>query len=125
MSHSCQFRTRAPQQSDLTRSPPRHAPALMADNQSESLRSPFVDDEFQLSWKLHRQIAWVGSFENLVHIRGRTMKDPIADQTARIDMVAKAIDCWQSSCGSECGDPIPLAEKHTVDEHDDSLDVII
>jgi ABC-type uncharacterized transport system substrate-binding protein len=25
-------------------------------------------------------------------------------------MVAKAIDCWQSSCDSECGDPPPLAE---------------
>jgi hypothetical protein len=40
-------------------------------------------------------------------------------------MIAEAIDSWQSRRRSECGDPISLAEKHSIDEHDDGLDAVI
>src|SRR5712691_8936102 len=40
-------------------------------------------------------------------------------------MVAKAVDGWQLRGRSECGDAIPFIEQHTIDKHDDSLDLAI
>lgn len=45
-----------------------------------------------------------------------------SDETARIDMIAEAIDGRQSRRSNERRNPISLLEKHSIDEHDDCLD---
>src|ERR1700758_3401727 len=40
-------------------------------------------------------------------------------------MVAKAVDGWQFCGRSECGDPTPFVEQHTIDEHYDCLDAVL
>jgi hypothetical protein len=64
--------------------------------------SALADDQFKLGRKRHRKVARFGSFEILLHIRGGAVEilgqvDPVSDNVTRIDMVAKAIDCWQTN----------------------------
>jgi hypothetical protein len=79
----------------------------------ECLRSLEIDDQLKFVRKFDRQVTRLGTFEDLHDVGSRATKviseiDAIADQTASIDMFAKAIDGWQRRTRGELGDAFPL-----------------
>ena len=50
---------------------------------------------------------------------------PIADQTTCVDVVAEAIDSGQPRCRGKRRNPLFLVKEHSVDLHDDCLNVAI
>jgi hypothetical protein len=75
------------------------------DRQSKRLGSRVVDDQLDLGRKFNRQVAGVRPFQNFADIGRAAMKifiqvDAIADQAARIDMAAKAVDGSRTSAAS-------------------------
>src|SRR5262245_55114429 len=65
------------------------------DSKAERLGGLEIDDQFELSGKLNRQIARFGSLQDLVHISGSasialTDVDPVVHQTSVLDMLPEA-----------------------------------
>ena len=83
MSALCQQRTLAPLLDHLVSGHLQRQGQV----QAECLGGFEIDDEFEFRRLLHRQVRWLLTPENAVHVRGRPFEwvyaiNPISDQTA-------------------------------------------
>src|SRR6516162_7060880 len=97
------------------------------DLEAERFRGLEVDDHFNFSRKLDRQVGGLRAFEYPVDVIRHTMVAPIqidavADKAARLDMFAIAVDRRQPLRCRGFGDRLPCKEEHVAFLDDNRLD---
>src|SRR6266542_1658953 len=85
-----------------------------------------IDDELELLRLLHREIGWLSTLQNLVHIRGGAAEQvvivrAVVHEPARFDILRSAIGCWQPMFYREVNNLFSMSIEDGVPEQKDCI----
>jgi hypothetical protein len=90
--------------------------------QAERFRGPHVDDQLKLGRLLDREITWLRSLENLIHVAGSPAEHVdevggIHDQPASLDEWRPSVDRWEPMPRHKAHDLLSMHPEDLFSEH--------